>query len=31
MASQTPSIQFFEGIYEELSNVSLRRNRSSGV
>lgn len=31
MASQTPSIQFFEGIYEELSNVSLRRNRNSGV
>jgi photosystem II Psb28-2 protein len=31
MASQTPSIQFFEGIYEDLSNVSLRRNRNSGV
>ena len=31
MTSQTPSIQFFEGISEELSNVSLRRSRSSGV
>ena len=31
MTSQTPSIQFFEGISEELSNVSLRRNRNSGV
>ena len=31
MTSPTPSIQFFEGIYEELSNVSLRRNRNSGV
>ncbi|MEQ9371569.1 MAG: photosystem II reaction center protein Psb28 [Coleofasciculus chthonoplastes F3-SA18-01] len=31
MTSQTPSIQFFEGLPEELSNVSLRRNRSSGV
>lgn len=31
MTSQTPSIQFFEGISEELSNVSLRRNRSTGV
>lgn len=31
MASLTPSIQFFEGIYEELSNVSLRRNRNSGI
>lgn len=31
MTSQTPSIQFFEGIPEELSNVSLRRNRNSGV
>lgn len=31
MTSQTPSIQFFEGVSEELSNVSLRRNRSTGV
>ena len=31
MTSQIPSIQFFEGIYEELSNVSLRRNRNTGV
>lgn len=31
MTSQTPSIQFFEGIPEELSNVSLQRNRNSGV
>ncbi|MCA1993853.1 MAG: photosystem II reaction center protein Psb28 [Coleofasciculus sp. S288] len=31
MTSQTPTIQFFEGISEELSNVSLRRNRNSGV
>jgi photosystem II Psb28-2 protein len=31
MTSVLPSIQFFEGIYEELSNVSLRRNRNSGV
>ncbi|HEY9872054.1 MAG TPA: photosystem II reaction center protein Psb28 [Candidatus Obscuribacterales bacterium] len=29
--SITPSIQFFEGIPEELSNVSLRRTRSTGV
>jgi len=31
MTSQTPSIQFFEGISEQLSNVSLRRSRNSGV
>jgi photosystem II Psb28-2 protein len=31
MTAQTPSIQFFEGISEELSNVSLRRNRNSGI
>ncbi|NMG11450.1 photosystem II reaction center protein Psb28 [Brasilonema sp. UFV-L1] len=30
MTSTTPSIQFFSGICEELSNVSLRRNPSSG-
>jgi photosystem II Psb28-2 protein len=28
MTSTTPSIQFFAGIDEELSNVSLRRNRT---
>lgn len=27
----SPSIQFFEGITEELSDVSLRRHRTSGV
>ncbi|MBW4647516.1 MAG: photosystem II reaction center protein Psb28 [Kastovskya adunca ATA6-11-RM4] len=31
MTSPTPSIQFFEGLFEELSNVSLRRNRNSGL
>lgn len=31
MTAQTPSIQFFEGVYEELSNVSLRRNRNTGA
>lgn len=31
MTAQVPSIEFFEGISEELSNVSLRRNRSTGV
>jgi photosystem II Psb28-2 protein len=31
MASITPSIQFFAGIDEELSNVSLRRSRTSGM
>ncbi|HAX76170.1 MAG TPA: photosystem II reaction center protein Psb28, partial [Cyanobacteria bacterium UBA11372] len=31
MNSQNPQIEFFEGIPEELSDVSLRRNRSSGV
>ncbi|HEY9646271.1 MAG TPA: photosystem II reaction center protein Psb28 [Chroococcidiopsis sp.] len=30
MTLTTPSIQFFEGISEDLSNVSLRRNRNSG-
>ncbi len=28
MASTIPTIQFFNGIYEELGNVSLRRSRS---
>ncbi|MEC4818519.1 MAG: photosystem II reaction center protein Psb28 [Scytonema sp. PMC 1069.18] len=31
MASTTPSIQFFAGIFEELSNVSLRRSSRPGV
>ncbi|MFB2981472.1 photosystem II reaction center protein Psb28 [Microseira sp. BLCC-F43] len=31
MTSPIPKIEFFEGIPEELSDVSLRRNRSSGV
>ncbi|MBD2464047.1 photosystem II reaction center protein Psb28 [Oscillatoria sp. FACHB-1407] len=29
--TSTPFIYFFEGIPEELSDVSLRRNRSTGV
>jgi photosystem II Psb28-2 protein len=31
MSSPTPSIEFFKGISEELSNVSLRRNKNTGV
>ncbi|MBW4520530.1 MAG: photosystem II reaction center protein Psb28 [Scytolyngbya sp. HA4215-MV1] len=31
MTVERPSIQFFEGLYEELDDVSLRRNRSTGV
>lgn len=31
MTSPTPSIEFFEGVTEELSNVSLRRNQRTGV
>lgn len=31
MADVTPSIQFFEGISEELSGISFRQNRSTGV
>lgn len=30
MADETPTIQFYEGISEVLSNISLRRNRSTG-
>ena len=30
MASSTPSIQFFAGVFEELSNVSLRREVRTG-
>jgi photosystem II Psb28-2 protein len=31
MTELTPCIEFFEGISEELSDVSLRRNRTTGV
>jgi photosystem II Psb28-2 protein len=31
MTAPTPSIQFFEGVSETLSDVSLRRNRTSGI
>lgn len=31
MSNQNPSIEFFVGISEELSNVSLRRNKKTGV
>jgi photosystem II Psb28-2 protein len=31
MTSPIPKIEFFEGISEELSDVSLRRNRSTGL
>ncbi len=31
MSSSTPSIEFFVGVSEELSHVSLRRNKSTGV
>ncbi|MBF2026999.1 MAG: photosystem II reaction center protein Psb28 [Oscillatoriales cyanobacterium C42_A2020_001] len=31
MTTPPPSIQFFDGISEELDNVSLRRNRLSGA
>ena len=31
MSSQQPSIEFFIGLSEELSNVSLRRNKNTGV
>jgi photosystem II Psb28-2 protein len=31
MSEFVPSIEFFEGISEELGDVSLRRNRSTGV
>jgi photosystem II Psb28-2 protein len=30
MSSTTPSIQIFSGVYEELNNVSLRREKLSG-
>lgn len=31
MYSQIPTIHFYEGISEELSNVSLQRDRATGV
>lgn len=31
MSVPIPSIQFFEGVSETLSDVSLRRNRTSGI
>lgn len=31
MTASVPSIQFFDGIPEELDGVSLRRNRSTGA
>lgn len=31
MTNSTPSIEFFSGVSEELSNVRLRRNKNTGV
>jgi photosystem II Psb28-2 protein len=31
MSTPTPSIQFFEGVFETLSDVSLRQNRTSDI
>ncbi|MDJ0596847.1 MAG: photosystem II reaction center protein Psb28 [Pleurocapsa sp. MO_226.B13] len=31
MSSPVPSIEFFQGVAEELSGVSLRRNKRTGV
>lgn len=31
MTAVIPSIEFFEGLPEDLSNVSLRRNRATGM
>ncbi|MBE9169509.1 photosystem II reaction center protein Psb28 [Pleurocapsales cyanobacterium LEGE 06147] len=31
MPSDTPAIEFFQGVSEELSNVSLRRNKNTGL
>ena len=31
MSSATPSIEFFQGVPEELSGVSLRRNKNTGI
>ncbi|AFY67182.1 photosystem II reaction center protein Psb28 [Geitlerinema sp. PCC 7407] len=31
MTTSLPSVEFFEGISEEISNVSLRRNRNTGA
>ena len=31
MVDSTPTVEFYDGIAEEISNVSLRQNRSTGV
>ena len=31
MPSQVPSIEFFQGVAEELSSVSLRRHKNTGI
>ncbi|MBE9043370.1 photosystem II reaction center protein Psb28 [Pleurocapsales cyanobacterium LEGE 10410] len=31
MSLQTPSIEFFQGVAEDLSGVSLRRNKNTGM
>lgn len=31
MASATPSIEFFDGVFETLSDISLRRDRNTGT
>lgn len=31
MTAQMPTVQFYEGILETISNVSLRRDRTTGV
>ncbi|HEY9736723.1 MAG TPA: photosystem II reaction center protein Psb28 [Trichocoleus sp.] len=31
MTTQTPIVQFYEGIPEAISNISLRRDKSTGV
>ncbi|WP_013320354.1 photosystem II reaction center protein Psb28 [Gloeothece verrucosa] len=31
MTSATPSIEFFDGLSEELANVSLRRSKETGI
>jgi photosystem II Psb28-2 protein len=31
MSSQVPSIEFFQGVAEDLSGVSLRRNKRTGI
>jgi photosystem II Psb28-2 protein len=31
MTALTPQIEFFDGIHEDLSNISLRRDRNTGM